>query len=417
MNSAQSKKEIQKLPDSSGVYFFNRKNQVLYIGKATSLKSRVKSYFTNDLSERRGLRIVKMMDEADKIGFEKTDSALEAIILESILIKKHKPKYNAIGSDDKSFMYVVITDEDFPRIALLRTNDFIQSEIGTYKLPYKIKNKFGPYPSGGSLKEALNIIRKIFPFRDEKAKDKHNERFYQSLGLSPKIEKKDAKKEYAKIIRHISLFFGGKKKTLVKDLEKEMKILAKAQKFEQAEKVKRTIFALNHIRDVSLIKKDFYTENVASKTGFRIEAYDIAHTSGKEVVGVMAVLVDGEPDKSQYRKFNIKGGKGNNDVASLKEVLERRLEHSEWQLPRLIVIDGGKAQLNTAEKVLREAGIEIPVVSVLKDEFHRPKKILKNKKIEKLAEDDIIFANAEAHRFAIAFHRKKREFKIRRLQK
>lgn len=407
VNRTQFKELSKKLPEKPGVYFFKQKGKTLYIGKATSLKDRVKSYFAPDLFERRGPRIVKMVDESDDIEFEETDSALEAMVLEAILIKKHKPRYNAIGSDDKSYQYVVITHEDFPRIALLRANDFMQSEIGVYKLPYKIKKKFGPYPSGGSLKEALKIIRKIFPFRDEKSVIAHNERFYRSLGLSPDLTDISAQKEYAKTVRHLVLFFEGKKNMLLKELQKEMGMLAKEQKFEEAEKVKRQIFALQHIRDVSLIKRDFYTTESTSD-GYRIEAYDIAHTSGKEVVGVMTVLVDGEPDKSQYRKFNIKGGTGNNDVAALVEVLERRLEHTEWQLPKLIVVDGSKAQLNAVEKVLDKAGLVIPVVCVTKDEYHRPRTIGGRKESIKNREDDIIFANAEAHRFALAFHRKKR---------
>ncbi len=408
MNITEFRKIGKKLPENPGVYFFKKGKTILYIGKATSLKDRVKSYFAPDLLERRGVRIVKMTDEASDITFETTGSALEAMVLEAVLIKKHKPRYNAIGSDDKSYQYVVITDEEFPRVVLLRANDFMQSEIGTYELPYKIKKKFGPYPSGSSLKEALKIVRKIFPFRDEKSVISHNERFYRSLGLSPDLSDTRAQKEYARTIKHVALFFGGKKNALVKELQKEMKSLAKEQKFEEAEKVKKQIFALEHIRDVSLIKKDFYIEHTRSQQGYRIEAYDVAHTAGKQVVGVMTVLVDGEPDKNQYRKFNIKSGTGNNDVAALKEILERRLEHTEWQLPKIIVVDGSKAQVNVAESVLQEAGIFIPIVCVTKDEFHRPRTIGGEKSVIKNKEDDIIFVNAEAHRFALAFHREKR---------
>lgn len=408
MNNIQYKEISKTLPEHPGVYFFTKGKTILYIGKATSLKDRVKSYFAPDLLERRGVRIVKMVDETDDITCEKTDSALEAMILEAALIKKHKPRYNAIGSDDKSYQYVVITEEQFPRIVLLRANDLMQSEIGTYELPYKIKKKFGPYPSGSSLKEALKIIRKIFPFRDEKAVQAHTERFYRSLGLSPDIGDTDAQKEYKKTIRHIVLFFEGKKKKLVTDLQTEMRTLAKAQKFEEALKIKKQIFALDHIRDVSLIKKDFYIEHGERRDGFRIEAYDVAHTSGKEVVGVMTVLIDGEPDKSQYRKFNITRGTGNNDVAALKEILERRLAHPEWQLPKVIVVDGSTAQIHIAQKVLDEAGVSVPVVSIVKDEFHRPKYIAGAREKIKDHEDEVMFANAEAHRFALAFHRKKR---------
>ncbi|PIR38332.1 MAG: hypothetical protein COV34_01865 [Candidatus Zambryskibacteria bacterium CG10_big_fil_rev_8_21_14_0_10_42_12] len=424
VHTAQFKKITANLPDTPGVYFFigspkqreggsgknlsTESSKILYIGKATSLKSRVKSYFASDLFERRGPKIVKMIEEAHDVTFEKTESALEAMILEAVLIKKHKPLYNTLGIDDKSYQYVVITDEEFPRVVLVRANDLMQAEMGAYELPYKIKKKFGPYPYGSSLKEALRIIRKIFPFRDEKAVIAHNERFYRTLGLSPNIDGAEAKKTYARTIRHIILFFEGKKKTLIKELEREMKSLAREQKFEEAERAKHTMFALTHIRDISLIKRDFYADETRTQTGFRIEAYDIAHTAGKDVVGVMTVLVDGEPDKGQYRKFNIKGGTGNNDVAALKEILNRRLERTEWPMPKLIVVDGGKPQMNAAEDVLEKAGVQIPVVCVTKDEFHRPRTIGGSKEVIKNQEDDIIFANAEAHRFALAFHKNKR---------
>lgn len=408
MNKTQFNKIAKTLPEHPGVYFFKKGTRILYIGKATSLRDRVKSYFTPDLFERRGTRIVKMVEEAGNISFEETHSALEAMIVEAVLIKKHNPQYNAIGSDDKSYQYVVITDEAFPRIALLRANDFMQAEIGAYQLPYKIKKKFGPYPSGRSLKEALTIIRKIFPFRDEKAVQAHTDRFYRSLGLSPNLSDVRAQKEYAKTIKHLTLFFEGKKGALLTSLEKEMRLSARARKFEEADVIKRQLFALKHIRDVSLIKKDFYTDNQRLQTGVRIEAYDVAHTSGRDVVGVMVVLIDGEPDKSQYRKFMIRGGTGNNDVAALREVLERRLEHLEWPLPKLIIVDGSTAQIRAAQSVLAHAGVAIAVVCVTKDEFHRPRSIGGDKTYITGKEDDIIFANAEAHRFALAFHRQKR---------
>jgi len=212
-----------------------------------------------------------------------------------------------------------------------------------------------------------------------------------------------SKTEYRKIIGNLKMFFEGKKKALVKKLEREMKDLAKKQEFEKATKLKRTIFALKHIQDISLIK------NSASirRSHLRMEAYDVAHISGSAMVGVMVVLEDGEPDKNEYRKFNIKTVAGADDTASLAEILSRRFGHSEWQYPKLIVIDGGKAQKNRAERVLKEMGIVIPVVSVVKDERHRPREIMGKVKDIKANEKDILLANSEAHRFAIGFHRKK----------
>jgi len=402
MNSQDLKEK--KLPDQPGVYFFiGPKGKILYIGKATSIRDRVRSYFNADLLVTRSPLIAQMIDETKDVSFEKTDSVLEALVLESNLIKKNQPKYNTQAKDNKSFSYAVITDEDFPRVFTVREREILQK-----KLKDKIKYSFGPYPSASQLKEALRILRKIFPFRDEKSKTAHSQRFYKQLGLEPDTSDSRAKKEYQKTIRHIKLFFQGKKKELLKRLEREMKEYAKEQKFEKAGERKKQIFALNHIRDVSLIKADpgqFLDER--QSRSFRIESYDIAHFAGNAVVGVFTVLEDGEPIKGDYRKFNIRRDPGVNDTKALREVLERRLNHTEWPLPRLIVVDGGKAQVNAINSVLTDSGLSIPVVGVVKDEFHKPKKIIGNSDIKNKKEKEIILANSEAHRFAISFHRQK----------
>jgi len=192
----------------------------------------------------------------------------------------------------------------------------------------------------------------------------------------------------------------------------EMKGAAREQKFERAAEIRNTIFALEHIQDVSLIKREqnfvksnyIYGRSSVYKV-LRIEAYDIAHTSGKEIVGVMVTVYDGELDKSAYRKFNLRTVHTSNDPAALKEILERRLTHAEWPFPDLLVVDGGKAQVNVAMRVLEEAGLPIPVIGVVKDEHHRPRNILGDTAIRKRYENEILLANSEAHRFAVSFHR------------
>ena len=148
--------------------------------------------------------------------------------------------------------------------------------------------------------------------------------------------------------------------------------------------------------------------NITGRT-FRIEAYDVSHMQGKDTVGVMTVVESGQIKQDGYRKFKIKSYTGANDVAGLREILERRLAHPEWPLPMLFVVDGGKAQINAAKKVLLDAGVKIPIVGVVKDEYHRPKEIIGNAALRIKYEKDILLANAEAHRFAIAYHRKKRD--------
>ncbi len=379
-----------KLPESPGIYLFkDNTGSILYIGRATSLKDRVRSYFSADLIQTRGPLIVDMVTKAEHIDFMETDSVLEAIILESNEIKKHQPYFNTKEKDNKSYNVVVITDEEYPRIVIVR-----QRALDTFK--YKIKYQFGPYPQGSLLRDALKIIRKIFPFRDEKATLKHQESFYQSIGLSPNTGSDDSKKEYQKTIRNLVLFFQGKKKELIRTLEKEMDEYARNQEFEKAQTVRNTLYALAHIQDVSLIK----SESNVSASGFRIEAYDIAHMSGKDTVGVMTVVTDGEVQKSEYKKFKISKD-ANDDVAGLKEILTRRLNHTEWRFPDLIVIDGGIGQINAANSIVKS----IPVVSVVKNDAHKADHVLGDETLVKNNMKAILLANTEAHRFAIAYHK------------
>ncbi|MHB1316884.1 MAG: GIY-YIG nuclease family protein [Minisyncoccota bacterium] len=419
MNSQGFIKIIKKFPDTPGVYFFRRtkkeKSDILYIGKATSLRDRIRSYFSTDISLTRGPKIVGMLSECNNITFEKTDSVLEALLLEAHLIKKYQPEYNTKEKDNKSFYYVVITKEDYPRILLVRGRDILVDSLSkSKKKDYHISQSFGPFPSGTVLKDALKIIRKIFPFRDKCLPclgDKCKPCFNRQIGLCPGVCTGEiSKEEYNFTIQNIVRFFKGEKKMIIKDLEKYMKVLAKERKFEQAGVVKKQIFALNHIHDVSLIKEESFEKKAPS--GFRIESYDIAHMSGDNVVGVMTVLEDGEIEKSEYRKFKIKDNPGVNDIKALKEVLSRRLGHIEWRLPDLIVVDGGLAQKRIIEKTLKENKINIPVISVVKDDRHKPKEILGDRDYLKY-EKEILLSNAEAHRYAIGFHKLLRNKKMK----
>lgn len=382
------------LPDVPGAYFFKQGKEILYVGKATSLCDRVKSYFVKDILLSRGPRIVKMLEESDMVEFIQTDSVLEALILEAAQIKKYQPIYNAREKDDKSYNFVTITKEDFPKVVITRGS-------GTY----------GPFPHATELKKALKIIRKIFPFRDEKCKLTGRPCFNAQIGLCPgPCAGLISKADYRKQIRNIKLFFEAKKSELIRTLEKEMLSFAKKDEFERADEVKKKIFSLNHIQDIALIRRDI--ESAEEKDAFRIEAYDVAHISGTNAVGVMTVVEDGEASKSQYRKFKIRMDK-NDDVGNLKEIISRRLGHPEWRFPNLIVVDGGKAVINAAKKILEESGLEmIAAVSVVKDEHHRAREVLNLK--DKTLEKSVLIANAEAHRFAINYHRllRNRGFRI-----
>jgi len=395
----QFKKKAKRMPDSPGVYFFLGKNKkVLYIGKATSLRDRTRSYFAPDLMDTRGPLLVDMLSRALTIDWRQTDSVLEALLLEAALVRSHKPKYNTELKDDKSFNYVVITDEEYPRVLVVRGKD-----LATSHLP--IGKTFGPFPHGLQLLEAMRLIRKIFPYRDKCALGQKRPCFSAQIGLCPGVcSGTVTKQEYRRNIRHIVLLFEGKKKQLIKALNKEMRAAAGAEEFEQAKELQRQMYALQHIQDVSLIKDEYRTSDVRV---LRIEAYDIAHLRGSAAVGVMVVVENGEAHKSQYRKFKIKSAKAGDDPGALTEILSRRLGHDEWPLPRIVVVDGSTAQINAARNTLAEYGMAIPVVGVVKDEKHRPRNILGDRELIKNKERDILLSNAEAHRFAIGYHRKK----------
>ena len=413
------------LPDVPGVYLFKRGRKVLYVGKATSLRDRVRSYFDDDLIATRGPRIVDMVTKADRVAFETTPTVLEALVREAVLIKKYLPHANVDGKDDKTFLYAVVTQEDIPRVLTLRGKDIDFKTRTSQGTPQGVALRaiYGPFPSGAQLREGLRLIRRIFPFFDTPkpvgTKGKHQAakiEFNTQINQYPRAY--DAK-EYRRTIRNVMLFLSGKGKQLRTTLEKEMHTAALEERFEDAAEARRELFALNHIQDISLIKdENRYPKDyaIAQSRGYRIEAYDTAHLSGTNAIGVMSVIVDGAPVKKDYRSFNIRGtarkvrtsdvltSKMNDDIASLKEILSRRLTHVEWPLPKVIVVDGGKTQKNAAESVLAEAGIGIPVVAVVKDERHRPREVIGARRAG-IIEADAVLANAEAHRFSLARHR------------
>lgn len=402
------------IPDEPGVYEFlahlrSDKGKALYIGKATSIRLRVRSYFTQDIHVKRSEAIADMVAVANTVRWHTTDSVLEAMILEANLIKKYQPRYNTLAKDDKSFNYVVITKESFPRVVVVRGKNLKDD----YPPPMR-KYCFGPFPHGAQLRDAMKLVRKIFPYRDtctpaqvlSTVSKIPKPCFNNHIGLCPGVCTGDTNaKQYANIIKHITLLFNGHKQKLLKELEREMYILASEERFEVAKKVRNQIYALTHIRDVSLIKDEF--RPYGATPGFnRIEAYDAAHLSGTAAVAVMVVVENSEAVPSEYRLFNLKSTTPGDDPGALHEVLNRRLAHDEWPLPQLIVVDGSTAQISVAKKLLAQNGLHIQVVGVVKDEKHNPRELKGSVEIVQTHERDILLANSEAHRFAITKHRR-----------
>jgi excinuclease ABC subunit C len=407
------------LPDCPGVYLFTKgkgkSKKILYVGKATSLRDRVRSYFDDDLIATRGPRLVDMITMADGLMHEPTPTVLEALVREAALIREHNPPANSMGKDDKTFLYAVITDEVIPRVLAIRGKDidFKTKSSGVLKL----KMIHGPFPSGYQLREALRLIRRIFPFYDTpkpivpitgvvEGGNKHLQakvEFNRQIGQYPRNMER---REYLQSIRNVSLFLSGRVKALRVQLGKDMKKAIADEEFEEAAIIRNQLFALDHVQDVSLIRD----ERDIDRPSPRIEAYDTAHLSGTNAIGVMCVIENGVPVKSDYRQFRIRGYGGkslNDDIASLTEILSRRFGHSEWQYPRAIVVDGGKTHKKAAEEVLKSMGIGIPVAAVVKDERHRPREVLGGSRAG-ITDADAVLANSEAHRFSITLHRKAR---------
>jgi excinuclease ABC subunit C len=403
--------KIKELPDKPGVYYFKADGDILYIGKATSLRDRVRSYFNSDVQRSRSPLIQKMVDKAEDIAYETTGSVLEALIKERNEIQSKQPVYNTKEKDDKSHNFVVITNEKFPQIRIER-----ERELQTVIDPDDIQDTFGPYTSKSQLEEALKIIRKIFPFRGKKctpAEDKRGDKpcFSYQIGLCPGVCTGEVTvKEYGDTIENIRLFLQGNTDDLKDKLKADMQQAADNKNFEKAQNIKEKLFSLDHIDDVALIEEE---NTQASASGSRLEGYDIAHTSGQDMVGAMVVLENGEAKKSGYRKFNIKSvEEKSNDPKAIAEVIHRRLKHTEWPYPDVFVIDGGKAQRNAVLKELDDAGVVIPVVGVVKDDSHSPKELIGPGEIIDDHRKDIQITNSEAHRFVQSFHKNKRRKRL-----
>ena len=389
--------KIKKFPDLPGIYIIRDKNsRPLYIGKASSLKRRVLSYFQRPQET----RIEQMLSQVAKIDTQKTDSVIEALFLENDLIKKYKPKYNVKLKDDKTFLGIFISDEEWPRVMPARI---------TQKLP---KGEFyGPFPSAGQVREALQIIRKIFPFRVSCIPMSGKACFEYHLGQCPgvcagKVEKKD----YQKTIRQIRLFLKGKKRSVISEIEKDMRRAAKNMDFEKAAKLRDKIFALKHIQDVALVAEEnmLYPQDIPA----RIEAYDISNIAGAFSVGSMVVFSEGLIDKSQYRKFKIKSFEGSDDVRALKEILNRRLNRTEWPMPDLIIIDGGKGQVGGVQEILKSRRLNIPIVGIAKG-VNRDKNELIGAENLSFDKKLLLRVRDEAHRFALEYYRLRHRKSIR----
>ncbi|MEK7094401.1 MAG: GIY-YIG nuclease family protein [Patescibacteria group bacterium] len=388
----------KKLPQTPGVYLMrDKKGVLLYVGKAANLRRRVSSYFTRPHDN----RIQRLVDEIYSIDHRGTDTTIEALVLESDLIKKHEPPFNIREKDDKSFLFFGITRDPFPRVVLMRGKDIDTKGVRWRKI-------FGPFTSASSIREAVKILRKIFPFSTHEAGKKFlRSCFDYQIGLCPGVcVGKISKTDYLKNIKNLALFFEGEKKKIVKNLKKEVSEASKKLEFEKAQKLQRQLFSLEHIQDVALIHESEVAPENSNGNPFRIEGYDISNISGTSAVGSMVVFLDGKSAPSEYRKFKIKTVQGANDIGMMKEVLERRF-NSSWSLPQLILMDGGSAQVNIARRVVSRAGLRIPVVGLAKGPERKRNDLIGGVPKE-VSLKTLIAVRDEAHRFAINYHKQLR---------
>lgn len=411
------KEKIKKFPKTPGVYLMkNAAGKIIYIGKATSLRDRVKSYFDRP----HDVRIEKLVEEIADIDYQKTPTVVEALILEANLIKKYLPKYNVKEKDDKSFLYVAISREKFPRIMLLRG---LELDRMTPKEKKQITKLFGPYTSASSLRAALDILRRrIFPFRDCVVMPKRPCLHYHLKQCPAPCANLVSAEDYRRLIHHLILFFEGKKEKIIKNLKKEMTAASRREDFETAARLRNQIFSLEHIQDVAVIKND-EVKNRTEKFGInifgRIEGYDISNISGTSATGSMVVFEDGKPNKNEYRKFKIKTISGANDVGMMKEIMDRRLYHArEWPLPDIVLVDGGWGQINAVREILAEHKIKIPVLGIAKGFDRKQDRLIADPnepelvRVAELHKDILLRIRDEAHRFAIGYHKLLRKKKL-----
>lgn len=381
-----------ELPDTPGIYkFLDVESRVLYVGKAANLRRRVSSYFLRPQEA----RLEEMLRRVKRVSTEETPTALEALILEAQRIKELRPPFNVREKDDKSFLYIEITKDKIPQVILVR---------GKSKPNGK---RFGPFTSAQSVRAALRILRRIFPFNTHPATEINKRKrpcFDYEIGQCPGAcaGLLDVP-EYKRNLARLKLFLHGKRTRLVQSLRREMESAAKKLDFERAEKLRRQLFALEHIQDVALLQ----AEEERGESGLRLEGYDISNISGTSAVGSMVVFSGNRPARDQYRKFKIRTLKQANDVGMLREVLSRRLEHEEWRLPDLILVDGGRGQVNATKSVLRGKGLSLPVIGMAKGPKRKKTEII-GKTPENVPLKTLIQMRDEAHRFAVSYHRRVR---------
>lgn len=361
------KQRLSELPRSAGVYFHKSKTgEIIYVGKAAVLKNRVPQYFQS--SRNLDAKTMALVAEIADIEWVETESEIDALFLESEMVKRYMPRYNVLLRDDRSQSFVRIDmKSEWPTVTTTRNPADDGAEY------------YGPFYNGYALKNALRYLRKVYPYL-VKERGKNDSTLNEDLGLSPK--KVDGSEAYKSNLRKLISYIKGNRKALTNELENAMKMAAKELNFEAATEYRNKLRAMKELqrrvmfgdREFLDISKDralaSLTEILSmSDAPRRIEGFDISHMSGKNVVASMVVFTNGVSDRAEYRKF--KTDEKNDDVDNMYQVLKRRFSQKNmksWGSPSLVLIDGGKGQLAAAIKARNEQGWGTPIISIAKRE-------------------------------------------------
>lgn len=365
--------KLKQLPTQPGVYFHkDAGGEIIYVGKAAVLRNRVRQYFQK--SRARDPKTEALVAEIVDTDWMVVDSEIEALFLEAEMVRRYMPRYNILLRDDKSMTYIRIDyDSEYPTVS-------------TTRRPLDDGAKyFGPYLSTLSVRQALKVLRRIFPFATKRTPGQKRASLHYHLGLDPGLEDgKTSLADYRTNLRRLMAVIEGKKLNIERELEKDMQRKAKEQDFEGAAKIRNQLFALQRLsKQVIFSDKEFLDISkdhalgelvellTLGKFPARIEGYDISHMQGSDVVASMVVFTNGVSNKGEYRKFKTRKDQ-NNDFYNMNETIKRRLSEKNrkaWGVPSLILIDGGKGQLDAAIKARDEMECaKIPFIGLAKRE-------------------------------------------------
>ena len=430
MNKALEAK-LKMLPRNPGVYFHKAENgEIIYVGKAAVLKNRVRQYFQN--SRDMDAKTRALVAEIFTTDWVETESEIDALFLESEMVKRYMPRYNILLRDDKSQLFVRIDmKSEWPYVAFTRNPADDNAEY------------FGPYFNGFAVKKALRYLRKTFPYYTKPPKENDRPDLDAHLGLSPHGLSSD---EYKTVLKNLIRYLKGERVAIVRELERDMKTAAGLHDFEKAAKLRNRITNLRELKQRIMfgdkeflnISKDQALSDLRELLGLkkvptRIEGYDISHMSGTNVVASMVVFTNGVSDRANYRKFKTRI-EHNNDFYNMNETIMRRLSEKNtksWGMPNLVLIDGGKGQLDAALQARDGRNYyDIPFIGIAKKQeqivIHHEKSgvVLNKEKLEALegyttVTEEFILVNLphashvikllqrirdESHRFAVSYH-------------